>query len=58
MTRFVKIAGRFVRPESIEQVMLSDCDHASIWIIGRSEPLQCRSDEVPAIREYVTEARA
>jgi DNA polymerase III psi subunit len=52
----LRIAGRMVRTDRIEQVLMPDAHSAAVWLIGRDEPLHARADELAGVHRYVCEA--
>lgn len=54
----IRVSGRVVMVDCIEQILMPDAESAAVWLIGRAEPLHARTEELAAIHEYVREVMA
>jgi hypothetical protein len=52
----LKIAGRIIKTERIEMVRLPNAESASVWLIGRADPLTAHPDEIAGVHRYVATA--
>ena len=50
------IAGRYINAQRVESVLLPRDGEATVWLIGRPEPLHAKPDEVGDIQRFVMAA--